>query len=68
MAYGLEQEPQLWVPDLAAFKARWRHHAYALAVMGPDMYEQLQRAELPMQLIARDTERVFVRTFPRETN
>ena len=68
MAYGLRQEPQLWVPDLAAFGQRWRSHAYALAVMGPEMYEQLQRAQLPMQLIARDTERVFVRTLPRETN
>jgi hypothetical protein len=29
------------------------------------MYEQLEAAKLPMQLIARDTERVFVRTPPR---
>ena len=33
--------------------------------MGPDMYQQLASAKLPMQLIARDTERVFVRTPPR---
>ena len=33
--------------------------------MGPEMYDQLQKANLPMQLIARDTERVFVRTPPR---
>ncbi len=66
MAFGLKHEPQLWVPDLASFERRWRGHAYALAVMGLDMYEQLQQAQLPMQLIAGDTERVFVRTPPRQ--
>ena len=62
MAFGLKHEPQLWVPDLATFERRWRGHDYALAVMGPEMYKQLQQAQLPMQLVARDTERVFVRT------
>ena len=65
MAFGLQQEPQLWVHDLASFERLWRNHDYALAVMGPDMLEKLQQAQLPMQLIARDTERVFVRTLPR---
>jgi len=66
MAFGLKHEPQRWVPDLAEFERRWRGHAYALAVMSLEMYEQLQRAQLPMQLVARDTERVFVRTPPRQ--
>ena len=66
MAFGLKHEPRLWVPDLAGFERLWRGHAYALAVMGPEMYEQLQQAQLPMQLVARDTERVFVRTPPRQ--
>ena len=64
MAFGLKHEPQLWVLDLASFERRWRGHDYALAVMGPEMYEQLQQAQLPMHLVARDTERVFVRTPP----
>ena len=62
MAYGLQQEPQLWVPDAAEFERRWRGHDYALAVMGPDVYDRFEKAGLPMQLIARDTERVFVKT------
>jgi hypothetical protein len=66
MAFGLKHEPQLAVPDLAEFERRWRGHTYALAVMGPEMYDQLQHAQLPMQLVARDTERVFVRTPPRQ--
>ncbi|MBI2290189.1 MAG: phospholipid carrier-dependent glycosyltransferase, partial [Betaproteobacteria bacterium] len=66
MAFGLKHEPRLWVPDLAEFERRWRSHAYALAVMSLEMYEQLQQTRLPMQLVARDTERVFVRTPPRQ--
>jgi 4-amino-4-deoxy-L-arabinose transferase-like glycosyltransferase len=66
MAFGLKQEPTLWVPDLAGFERLWRNHDYALAVMGPEMFGQLQQAQLPMQEIARDTERVFVRTLPRQ--
>ena len=34
MAYGLQQEPALWVPTLAEFNARWRADPYALAVAG----------------------------------
>ncbi len=67
MAFGLKQEPRLWVPKLADFEQLWRTHDYALAVMGPEMLERLQKSQLPMQLIARDTERVFVRTPPRQT-
>jgi hypothetical protein len=65
MAFGLEHEPQLWVPTIKAFEPLWNAQPYALAVMGPDMYQKLETATLPMQLIARDTERVFVRTPPR---
>lgn len=66
MAYGLEHEPQLWVPDLVSFERLWRTQDYALAVMSPEMFEQLNAAKLPMELVARDTERVFVRTPPRQ--
>jgi 4-amino-4-deoxy-L-arabinose transferase-like glycosyltransferase len=64
LAYGLKQEPRLWVPTLAEFTTLWRRHDYALAVMSLEVYAELQKAQLPMQLIARDTERVFVRTLP----
>jgi hypothetical protein len=65
LAYGLQQEPQLWVPTLAEFTTRWRADQYALAVMSLEVFAELQLAQLPMQVIARDTERVFVRTPPR---
>jgi 4-amino-4-deoxy-L-arabinose transferase-like glycosyltransferase len=65
LAYGLQQEPRLWVPTLAEFMMRWRADPYALAVMSLEVFAELQKAQLPMQLIARDTERVIVRTPPR---
>ncbi len=64
LAFGLEQEPRLWVPTLAEFERRWRSDDYALAVMSLEVFDELQKAQLPMQLIARDTERIFVRTLP----
>ena len=45
--------------------ARWRMDAYALAVMSLEVFAELQKLDLPMQVIARDTERIFVRTPPR---
>ena len=65
MAYGLQQEPRLWVPTLAEFKTRWGADPYALAVMSLEVFAELERARLPMQVIVRDTERIFVRTPPR---
>jgi hypothetical protein len=65
MAYGLEQEPELWVRTLPDFATRWRSDDYALAVMSLEVFDELTQSGLPMQLVARDTERVFVRTPPR---
>ena len=65
LAYGLQHEPALWVPTLEEFMARWRNDAYALAVMSLEVFAELQKLDLPMQVIARDTERIFVRTPPR---
>jgi hypothetical protein len=33
--------------------------------MSLEVFDELRQAQLPMQLIARDTERAFVRTQPR---
>lgn len=62
LSFGLEQEPRLWVPDHVAFERAWRGHRYALALMTPQTYAQFAGAGLPMQLIARDTRRVVVKT------
>lgn len=60
MAYGLAEEPHLGLRDMAAFERAWRDHPYALAMMTPDKYAELEKSGLTMHLIARDTRRVVV--------
>jgi 4-amino-4-deoxy-L-arabinose transferase-like glycosyltransferase len=65
MAFGLQQEPERWIPTVAEFTRRWRSDTYALAVMSLEVYAELEKAGLPMQVVVRDTERIFVRTPPQ---
>ncbi|MBK1679898.1 glycosyltransferase family 39 protein [Rhodocyclus tenuis] len=60
LGFGLDQEPQLWVPTIAEFRERWLAGGDAFAVMTPDTYESLAGG-LPMDVVARDTRRVIVR-------
>ena len=54
MAYGLKQEPGLWLEDIAAFERIWRDTDHAMAVMPPYVYERLVRDGLPMTVLARN--------------
>ena len=58
--FGLHQEPQLEIPTIAEFEARWRNDRKALAIMGPDMYLDLTGRGLPMRLLYEDARRVIV--------
>jgi 4-amino-4-deoxy-L-arabinose transferase-like glycosyltransferase len=64
MAFGLEQEPQLWVPQREAFIAKWTaDHAAgkkALAILRPDIFSELQTISVPMRVIAQDPRRIIV--------
>lgn len=60
MEFGLQQEPQRWLPTRAAFIERWRQPAKAIAVMQPATYTSLQELGLPMRVIAQDTRRIVV--------
>jgi len=61
MAYGLEHEPSLWLPDLPSFERAWRMERNALAILEPDTHAELERNGLPMQVIGRDMRRIAVR-------
>lgn len=60
MEFGIQQEPDKWIPDVATFKKIWVRQPYALAVMSPDSYRKFVEENLPMHVIARDTRRVIV--------
>jgi 4-amino-4-deoxy-L-arabinose transferase-like glycosyltransferase len=58
--FGLQQEPELAIPTIDEFEARWRNDRKALAIMGPDIYRELTARGLPMRLLAADARRVIV--------
>ena len=63
LEYGTQQEPQKWLPSLAAFRERWLAGPRALAVMSPDTYAELQGQALPMSIVAQDARRVVAANF-----
>lgn len=60
LSFGVSQEPSKWVPTVDAWIARWTGDPHALAVMRPELYDQLAAKQVPMRVIARDTRRVVV--------
>jgi hypothetical protein len=70
MAFGLKQEPHLWLPQRDTFIATWTSdHASgkkAVAILRPDIYSDLQQKAVPMRVIAQDPRRVIVTNDPRQ--
>jgi 4-amino-4-deoxy-L-arabinose transferase-like glycosyltransferase len=66
--FGLEQEPQLAIPKVDDFVARWRLDAAAgvrdVAIVRTDIFQRLQTQGVPMRLVAQDTRRVVVANDP----
>lgn len=58
--FGLKQQPELEIPTVQEFETRWRNHRKALAIMGPDLYQEMTKRGLPMRLLAEDARRVIV--------
>jgi 4-amino-4-deoxy-L-arabinose transferase-like glycosyltransferase len=63
--FGTRQEPQKWLPTLAAFEAAWRTGGPALALMSPATYAVLQSRRLPMTTVGADDRRVVVANVPQ---
>ena len=61
LEFGVNQEPDLWLPSLDAFKVRWNEDQSAYALMVPEQYLELQKTGLPMQELGRDSRRVIVK-------
>jgi 4-amino-4-deoxy-L-arabinose transferase-like glycosyltransferase len=61
LEFGVKQEPALWLPSLDAFIQRWKEDQTAYALMVPEQYLELQKLNLPMQEVGRDSRRVIVR-------
>jgi len=77
MAYGIQQEPQRWIPTVEQFAKVWAAQPEALAIMPVHVYTQLQQMatstgsgqatstnsgqELKMKIIFEDTQHIVVK-------
>ncbi len=61
LEFGVKQEPGLWLASLDAFIERWKEDQTAYALMVPEQYVELQKLNLPMQEVGRDSRRVIVK-------
>jgi 4-amino-4-deoxy-L-arabinose transferase-like glycosyltransferase len=61
LEFGVKQEPELWLPTLDAFIDRWKEDQTAYALMVPEQYVALQKLNVPMQEVGRDSRRVIVK-------
>jgi len=61
LEFGVKQEPELWLPTLDAFIERWREDQTAYALMVPEQFIELQKLNIPMQEVGRDSRRVIVK-------
>src|SRR3569832_62893 len=69
LEFGLEQEPQLWIPKRADFIKKWSADSAAgkksVAILNPDVYAEFQKNGVPMRIIAQDPRRVIVANDPQ---
>ncbi len=64
MEFGLQYEPQLWIPKREDFIQQWlqdqTNGVTAMAIIHPDIYTALVHEAIPMRVIAQDPRRVIV--------
>ncbi len=61
LGFGISQEPQKFIPDLAGFEQAWNAAPVAWALMSPATWQEMNQKGLPMTEVIRDTRRVIVR-------
>ncbi|MDP1609726.1 MAG: glycosyltransferase family 39 protein [Sulfuritalea sp.] len=61
LGFGISQEPQKFIPDIAGFERAWNAAPVAWALMAPSLWQEMQKKGLPMIVVIRDTRRVIVR-------
>jgi 4-amino-4-deoxy-L-arabinose transferase-like glycosyltransferase len=61
LSFGIRQEPQKFIPDIAGFVLAWRQAPSAWAIMPQSTWAQLRAQGLPMREVARDSRRIVVR-------
>lgn len=60
LAFGLAQEPHLWLPTREAFIEQWTQATKAIAITRHEIFVDLQKRGVPMRVIAKDSRRVVI--------
>ncbi|MDP2824890.1 MAG: glycosyltransferase family 39 protein [Sulfuritalea sp.] len=61
LGFGIAQEPQKFIPDIAGFERAWSAAPVAWALMSPVIWKEMTEKGLPMTEVVRDARRVIVR-------
>jgi hypothetical protein len=65
--FGLQQQPELAIPTIDGFVARWRADAAAgvrnVAITRPEIAADLQRQGVPLRIVAADARRAVIANF-----
>jgi 4-amino-4-deoxy-L-arabinose transferase-like glycosyltransferase len=62
LAKAIGWEPQKFLPDMAAFARAWQADREAFAMFNPGDFAEFRKSHpVPMQIIARDPRRIFVK-------
>jgi len=65
--FGLQQQPELAIPTIPGFVARWRTDAAAgvrnVAIIRPEIAADLQRQGVPLRIVAADARRTVIANF-----
>jgi hypothetical protein len=65
--FGLQQEPQLSIPTVAQFAAKWRADAAAgrhdLAIIRQDIVDDLKKQGVPLRVVAADSRRTVIANY-----
>jgi 4-amino-4-deoxy-L-arabinose transferase-like glycosyltransferase len=65
--FGLEQQPELAIPTIPAFLARWRQEAAggvkSVAIVRPEFVAAFQRQGVPLRVVAGDARRTVIANF-----
>jgi 4-amino-4-deoxy-L-arabinose transferase-like glycosyltransferase len=65
LEFGVQQEPQKWLPTLDAFIHAWTTGPRAFAIMSHPTYDALLAQGVAMAVVAKDSRRVIVANTPR---
>jgi hypothetical protein len=60
LAFGLSQEPHLWIKEHDAFVELWQNGPPAIAIMAPNRFVTLHQENLRMRVLTQDSRRIVV--------